>query len=199
MGRAGATVETRLSVQVQPGFRGHFAAARDPDAFRDDGGPRYRGLGRRRPAPDVGRAVFQIPASAPLVVQLRPGDDGLRPAGGHGGASGSSELAGDRHRRRRQFPDEHPGTGHVLLRELTGQGAAAEQSASGHGGSVGRPFHGGQSGSHVPGADPSRRGERARRRHLRDRTISRFCADRQRIRLRSGDGPPPRGSARSAA
>ena len=45
------------------------------------------------------------------------GDDGFRPARRDGGQGRPSRQAGRRHRRRRQLPDEHPGTGHLLLRK----------------------------------------------------------------------------------
>ena len=75
------------------------------------------------------------------------------------------DQAGRRHRRRRQLPDEHPGTGHLLLRENPGQGAAAEQPAPGHGRAVGRPLPCRQPGPHLSRPDrPSRGGRPGRRR-----------------------------------
>ena len=87
--------------------------------------PRHDHQRGRGPASDVGRPVLQVSRAADLAVQLRPGHDGFRPAGRHGGQDRPSRHAGGRHRRRRQLPDEHPGAGHLLLREAAGQGAAA--------------------------------------------------------------------------
>ena len=55
------------------------AAAHDPGALRGHRRRRDRHL-RRRPAPDVGRAVLPLRAPAPLDQLRRPRHDGLRPA-----------------------------------------------------------------------------------------------------------------------
>ncbi len=68
------------------------------------------------------------------------GHDGFWPAGGDGRQGGPSRQVGDRYRRRRQLPDEHPGVGHLPLRKDSGQGAALEQPAPGDGRAVGRPL-----------------------------------------------------------
>ena len=52
-------------------------------ALRGDRRRRHRHL-RRRPAPDVDGAVLPLRRAAPVDQLRRPGDDGLRPAGGDG-------------------------------------------------------------------------------------------------------------------
>ena len=94
---AGCVVEPdrRLESQVPARLRGHHrrrdqAAVHGPGAVR---GHRRRGdrHQRRRPAPDVGRAVLRLPRAAPLDQLRRARHDGLRAAGGDG--------------RRRRLPD----------------------------------------------------------------------------------------------
>ena len=103
---------------------------------------------------------FDQPADVPL--QQRPGHDGLRPARRDGRAEPVSRPARDRHRRRRQLPDEHPGAGHLLLRKAARESAAAQQPAPGHGRAVGRPLHARQPGPHVPRPDRPPRSPRPR-------------------------------------
>ena len=59
----------------------------DPAVLRDRGAePPHAGRGdhrhRRRPAPDVGRAVLRLPRAAAVAHLGQHGHDGLRPAGG---------------------------------------------------------------------------------------------------------------------
>ena len=77
--------------QVRPQERAHQAAVRDREALRAHQGRRVHHL-RRRPAPDVGRAVLQVRQAAPLDQLRRPGHDGLRPAGGDGRADWSTRA-----------------------------------------------------------------------------------------------------------
>ncbi len=91
---------------------------------------------RGRPAPDVGGAVFPVRQAEPLDDQRRPRHHGLRPAGGHGRADRASRRAGDRHRRRGQHPDEHPGDGDAGAVSPAGEGVHPEQPVHGHGAPV---------------------------------------------------------------
>ena len=76
---------------LRPQERAHQAAVRDREALRAHQGRRVHHL-RRRPAPDVGRAVLQVRQAAPLDQLRRPRHDGLRPAGGDGRADGQSRT-----------------------------------------------------------------------------------------------------------
>ncbi len=77
--------------EVRHQERAHQAAVRDPEALRAHQGRRVRHV-RRRPAPDVGRAVLQVRQAAPLDQLGRPRHDGLRPAGRDGRAARQSRT-----------------------------------------------------------------------------------------------------------
>ena len=68
---------------------------------------------RRRPAPDVGRAVLPLRQAAPVDQLRRAGDDGLRAAGGDGRRGRQPRGAERAPDRRRLVPDEHPGARHL--------------------------------------------------------------------------------------
>ena len=110
------SVPPRRLVEAAPRLAGGAPAAlrarqgrRDQAAVHDRGdapghqGRRDRHL-RRRPAPDVGRAVLRLRAAAPLDQLRRPRDDGLRPAGGDRRQGRLPGRDGRLPRRRRQ-PD----------------------------------------------------------------------------------------------
>ena len=126
----------------------------------------------RRSAPDVGRTILQVHEPADLAVELWSGDDGFRSAGRDGRQGGISRPAGCGYRRRRQLPDEHPGTGDLLLRKAAGQGAPAQQSAPGHGRAVGRSFLQREPRSYLPRADRQPRSKRAGERTRTGRSLS---------------------------
>ena len=125
LARADRGLEKERPVQVRQERRRDLVAVRDSQAVGADQGSRHDRHRGRGPAPDVGRPALQAARAADLVFELGPGHDGLWPAGRDGRQGGPSRQAGDRHRRRRQLPDEHPGAGHLLLRKDSGQGAAA--------------------------------------------------------------------------
>ena len=107
------------------GYRGLLrlrdqAAADDPGDVRGDGRRRDHHL-RRRPAPDVVRAVLRLREAAPLDQLRWPRDDGLRPAVGDrrqgrvprrdgrlpgGRRQPDHDLPGVRHRRAARDPDQ---------------------------------------------------------------------------------------------
>ncbi len=74
--------------------RDHQAAARDPAALRDHARARARDLHhhRGRPAPDVGRAAFQVREAQSLDDLGRARHDGLRAAGRDGHAGRASRT-----------------------------------------------------------------------------------------------------------
>ena len=131
-----------------------------------------------------GAQFYQFRNPRTFLFQFRVRDDGFWFASGDGRANRQPRRTCGRHRWRRQLHDEHPRTGDLLLREHSGQGVAAEQPTLGHGGPVGRPFHEGQSRSHVPRSGDGRRSGWPRWQRIRRATLSRLCADRQRIRMR---------------
>src|SRR5262245_60429268 len=73
----------------------------------------------------------------PVHHQCRIGRDGLWVSGGAGRQGCPSGQGSDRYRRRRFFPDEHPGVGHGACREDRGQGDHPQQPAPRHGRAVG--------------------------------------------------------------
>ena len=85
LARADRGLEAERSVPLRPDFDGDLCRStpstscgeltKDRDTIITVG---------RRPAPDVGGPVLQVPRAADLVLQLRAGHDGLRPAGGDG-------------------------------------------------------------------------------------------------------------------
>ena len=81
MATQGGRLETRRAVPLRSGLRRHPAATRHPRAVPADEGPRRDHRHGRGPAPDVGRAILQVPPAAALAFQRRAGHDGLRPAG----------------------------------------------------------------------------------------------------------------------
>ena len=91
---------------------------------------------RRRPAPDVGRAVFRFPHAAPVADVRQHGHDGLRPAGRDRRAARESRQARHRHRRRREHPHEsrRARNGHDL--RPAGEDRRAEQLRRRHGQAV---------------------------------------------------------------
>ena len=135
-----------------------------------------------------------------LDFQRRAGNDGFRAAGGRGRQGRLARPAGGRYRRRRQHPDEHPGDGHLLLREAAGEGDVVEQHAPGHGGAVGGPLPRGQSGPHVSRPDRRPRGHRPGQRHHAGAALSGLRHDRPRFPLgrpaRVAQGGVGRGDAR---
>ncbi|CAA9299058.1 MAG: Acetolactate synthase large subunit, partial [uncultured Chloroflexia bacterium] len=66
----------------------------------------------------------------------RPRHHGLRPARCDGRADRAPGRAGDRHRRRGQHPDEHPGNGHAGAVPPAGEGLHPEQRVHGDGAAV---------------------------------------------------------------
>ena len=106
------------------------AAARTCDGRRRDR------LDRRRPAPDVGRAVPSLRPAQPLADLRRRRHDGLRPARGDRRADRASRRAGGLRERRRVDPDEHPGTVDRRAARHAGEGRAVEQRLHGHGAPV---------------------------------------------------------------
>ncbi len=94
---------------------------RNQAAAPDDGNrPPLRRRGhrvlRRRPAPDVGRAVDPLQRSPPVDQFRRPRRHGLRPPLGHRRAVRPSRQAGLRPGGRWRIPDVHPGTLHYRQR-----------------------------------------------------------------------------------
>ena len=104
-------VAGRRPDDLRPARRRDPAPVRPRAVLEADQG-RVHHVDRRRPAPDVGRAVDPVQAPANLDHLGRTGLDGLRPAGRDGRTGRLSRRPGRRHRRRRQLPHEHPGTGH---------------------------------------------------------------------------------------
>ena len=112
--QAGCVVEADQRVaqeglpELREKWRRDQAAVRGREAV---GGHRRRCLRhvRRRPAPDVGRAVLPLRQAAPLDQLRRPGHDGRRPAVRDGRADGEPGCRGRLHHRRRLDPDVHPG------------------------------------------------------------------------------------------
>ena len=95
---------------------------------------------RRRPAPDVGRAVHQVREARHLAQQRRPRHDGLRRARGHGRQAGLPGHHGVGHRRRRLLPDDQPGAGHLRDRGHPDQGRRHQQRQPRHGPAVADPL-----------------------------------------------------------
>ena len=100
-----------------------------------------------------------------------------------GAKAAHPDWLGDRHRRRRQPADEHPGNGHLLHRKAAGQGDAVEQHAPGHGRAMGRPFPRRQSRPHLPRPHRRPRGDRPGQRHLARTSLPRFRGHRQGLPL----------------
>ena len=89
--------------------RADQAAVRRLETLGNHQGRRLHHL-RRRPAPDVGRAVLPLRQAAALDQLGRPRHDGCRPAVRDGRADGEPRRAGRLHHRRSVDPDVHPGT-----------------------------------------------------------------------------------------
>ena len=79
------------------------------DALEADQGPRDLHHLRRRPAPDVGRAVLPLRGAAALDQLGRPRHDGRRLAVRDGNQARQARGRGRLHHRRRLDPDVHPG------------------------------------------------------------------------------------------
>ena len=132
---------------------------------------------RRRPAPDVGRAVHQVREARHLAQQRRPRHDGLRRAGGHGRQVRPPGDHGVGHRRRRLLPDDQPGAGHLRHRGHPDQGRRHQQRQPRHGPAVADPLLRGPLLQHQ-----AARGRRERRPHagphprLRRRSPRRWAA-----------------------
>ena len=127
---------------------------------------------RRRPAPDVDRAVLPLRRPAPVDQLGRPRHDGLRPAGRDGREGRLPGRERGLRRRRRLARDEHPGARDLRDREHPDQGVHHEQRLPGHGPPVagavlGPPLQLGRHGLQ-PGLGQARRGLR-RDRHARRR------------------------------
>ncbi|MPM94704.1 hypothetical protein SDC9_141852 [bioreactor metagenome] len=139
MVRADRRMEGKISADLPGETRPCPTAIRGGTARSDDQ-RRCRDRAGRGPAPDVGNPVLSLQAPPPVAEFGRSRGDGLRAAGGDGRQSGAALCDGDQHRWRRQFPDEHPGTGHALRRIDQREDGDPEQSAPRHGGAVGRPL-----------------------------------------------------------
>ena len=80
--------------QVRPRQQGRDqAAVRGRDAVEHDQGRRHLHHVRRRPAPDVGRAVLPLRRAAPLDQLRRPGHHGRGHSLRHGHQAGQARLA----------------------------------------------------------------------------------------------------------
>ena len=71
--------------------------------------PRRHARRRRRPEPDVAGPLRRLPPAEQPRQLGRPGDDGLRPAGGDGRRAGPARQGDLGDRRRRRPPDDLPG------------------------------------------------------------------------------------------
>ena len=91
---------------------------------------------RRRPAPDVGRALHRLREPGHLDQLRRPRHDGLRRAGrdGRQGRPAGHDRVGDR--RRRLLPDDQPGARHLRDRGHPDQGRDHQQRVPRHGPAV---------------------------------------------------------------
>ena len=153
-------LEARRAVPLQPRFPRHPAAARHPRTVPARPRTATRTSPRAWASTRCGPPSTTSSASRGAGCPVGAGHDGLRPARRRRREGRPSRHARHRHRRRRQPADEHPGNGHLLLREAAGQGDAAEQHAPGHGRAVGRPLPRRQSRPHVSRPDRPSRGHR---------------------------------------
>ena len=121
-------------VQEEP--RRHQAAGGHRVAVGDDQGQGRLHHVRRRPAPDVGRAVLPLRGAAPLDQLRRPGHDGRGPALRDGHQARQAGRGRVLHHRRGLDPDVHPGAVHLPAVQDAGQDRLAEQPLPGHGAPV---------------------------------------------------------------
>ncbi len=91
---------------------------------------------RRRPAPDVGRAVLPVRAAAPLDQFRRPRHDGRGPALRHGHQARQARRGRVLRHRRGLDPDVHPGAFHLPAVPHAGEDRLAEQPLPRHGAAV---------------------------------------------------------------
>ena len=172
-----------------------LARLRDQAAVHGRGDVRGdRGRGdhhlRRRPAPDVGGAVLPLRRAAPVAQLRRPGDDGLRPAGGDRRQGRAPRRDGRLPRRRRQPGDGLPGVRDRRPPRHPGQGLPDEQRPLRHGPPVAGAVLGGALQVGRDGPEPrlaeARRGVRLDRDAVRRQGAS--CATRCSTALET-DGP----------
>ena len=152
---------------------------------------------RRRPAPDVGRAVLRLPHAAPVADLRQHGHDGLRPAGRDRRAARESRQAGHRHRRRREHPHEsrRARDGHHL--RSAGEDRRAQQLRRRHGQAVAEAvLQGPPVGQRQVAAQEGLRQGRAGRR-LPLRRAARAQGGRAARRRRSSSGSRARRSSKS--
>ena len=146
------------------------------------------------PAPDVDRAVLPLRRAPPVDQLGRPGDDGLRPAGGDGRQGRVPRSDRRLHRGRRLGPDERPGARDLLAGGDRDQGVHHEQRLPRHGPPVagavlGQALQPGRYGP-VAGLRQARRGLRRHRAavrgqaHARRRHPQRACDRRPGARRR---------------
>ena len=114
---------------------GHQAAVGGAESLGHHQGRRLHHL-RRRPAPDVGRAILRLRQAAPLDQFRRPGHDGRGPAVRHGRADGQPGRHRRLHHRRRLDPDVHPGTRHLQAISSDAEDHHAQQPLPRHGAPV---------------------------------------------------------------
>ena len=95
-----------------------------------DRGPGRGVRRRRRPAPDVGRAVHLLREPAHLAELRRPRHHGLRRPGGDGCQVRPPGRRGVGDRRRRLLPDDQSGAGHLRRRGRADQGRRRSTTAT---------------------------------------------------------------------